>query len=118
MSEKQFEPCSLKESTHIEMDGKLYELGKEYTSEHQVLKYNDFNIEVCRGTTGWQLIHHGSFPILGIKPMRERKREPREFEEEFTKYGDKWHPRYCLNQGWSYERNEKAKFKCVEILED
>ena len=118
MSEKQFEECSLADATHVEMGGKVYKLGKEYTSEQEVLKYNDFNIDVCRGTAGWQLIHHGSFPVLGIKPLRERKQELIEFETTFVKYGDKWHPRYSLAQGWSYQNCKKTKFRCVQILEE
>ena len=84
MSEIQFEKCSLQDATHVEMGGKVYEFGKEYTSEHEVLRYNSHHINVCRNIefdtteTRWQLIHVDAFPILGIKPMKEKK--PIEFE--------------------------------------
>ena len=118
MSEKKFEPCSLAEATHVEMGGKMYELGKEYTSEQEVLKYNDFNIEFCRKPAGWQLIHVGSFPVLGIKPMKKIKPEPIEFEATFAKYDGNWYPLHSLDDGVSYLHNKKAKFRCVEILEE
>jgi hypothetical protein len=118
MSEQQFEKCSLADATHVEMDGKLYELGKEYTSEQKVLKYNDFNIDVCRGTAGWQLTHIGSFPILGIKPLREKKQEPIEFETTFVKHDNHWHPLYSLDYGFPCQKYKTARFKCVQILED
>ena len=113
MSEKKFEPCSLQDATHVEMDSKMYELGKQ----NEVLKYNDFMIEVNRGTAGWQLIHFGSFRTLGIKPMREKKPEPVVFEATFAKYDGKWHPLYSLDYGFPVQKYKTATFKCVEILE-
>jgi hypothetical protein len=79
MSEKKFEECTLEESTHVELGGKVYEFGDGYLSRHKSLKSKLWdNIEVKKGTEGWQLIHVDTFPILGIKPLRERKRKPRE----------------------------------------
>ena len=59
----------------------MYELGY-YPGKCEVLKFNSHHINVCRNIefhtteTCWQLIHVDAFPILGIKPMREKKREP------------------------------------------
>ena len=113
MSEN-FEECSLEQATHVEVNDKVHLLENDKIA----LEYYH---DKCIGIRWWDtdtFIPLGLFPLLGIKPTREKKREPIEFEEEFTKYGDKWYPRYCLNQGWSYERNVKARFKCVQILED
>ncbi len=75
----QWEEVALEEATHVEMGGLVYKLGQdEFTSEHQVLKCNDFNIEVYKGIPSGSLIHVDAFPILGIKPLRERKRKSRE----------------------------------------
>ena len=116
MSEKQFEPCSLEEATHVEMGGKVYEFDIR-SNDGQVLKCN-VCIEVYMETGGWQRIQAHAFPILGIKPMREKKREPIEFETTFAMYLGNWIPLYSMHDGFLYEDNKKVKFKCVEILED
>ena len=83
MSDK-FEECTLGEATHIEVNGKIHKLN--YADGNQVLRYNSHHIEVCRKIevhtteTRWQLIHVDAFPILGIKPIKEKKRKPIEFE--------------------------------------
>ena len=121
MSEKQFEECSLQDATHVEMGGKVYEFGKEYVSRHKSLKSEVWDhIEVEKGTEGWQLTHVLAFPILGIKPMRERKRkpEPIEFEAVFVQHDGHWHPLYSLDDGLSYLHCKKARFRCIQILED
>ena len=119
MSEKQFETCTLEEATHVEMGGKVYELGiaDGYESKHQVLKYNKFGMEVYMESAGWQRIYAYSFHILGIKPLREKKRKPIEFEKEFVMYDGKWYASYSLEHRFP-DNNKKKKFKCVEILEE
>jgi len=119
MSEKKFEKCSLEESTHVEVNGKVYEFGDGYLSRHKSLKSKVWdNIEVKKGTEGWQLIHVDAFQVLGIKPFKEIKPEPIEFEATFAHYDGKWHPLYSLDDGVSYQNCKKARFKCVEILEE
>ena len=118
MSEKQFEQCTLEDATHVEMGGKVHEFGNGFTSKGEVLKYNDSLIDVRRGTTGWQLIHVDTFSILGIKPLREKKPEPIEFEATFVKYDNHWHPLYSLDYGFPCQKYKTARFKCVQILED
>lgn len=120
MSENKFEECLLGDATHVEMGGKVYKLGQdEFTSEHQVLKCNDYNIEVHKGTYSGNIIHVNAFPLLGIKPLKEKKPEPIEFEATFIKHDGKWFPSYSFSLDDSnYQNNKKARFKCVEILED
>ncbi len=103
MSEKKLEECSLEQATHIEMGGKVYEFGNGFTSKGEVLKYNDYHIDVCRGTTGWQLIHVDTFPILGIKPL---KKKPIKFYHTF---GGPYAP---PNEAYG------KTFLCVEFLKE
>ncbi len=120
MSEKKLklEPCTLEEATHVEMGGLVSKLGQdEFTSEHQVLKYNNFNIEVHKGGGSGNLIHVNAFPLLGIKPLKEKKREPIEFEATFVMYDGCWQTLHSLEDRFP-DNCKKATFRCVEILED
>ena len=116
MSEQKFEPCTLEEATHVEMGGELYILGHDYGNK-QVLRRNSHNIEVSNTDAHWQLIHVFAFPLLGIKTLKEIKPEPIEFEAVFGKYDSKWYPMYGLDD-ITYQNSKKARFRCVEILED
>ena len=121
MSEKQFEPCTLEEATHVEMGGKVHELGIGDGSESkhpnvikQVIQYNRYCIEVYMESGGWQRIQTYAFPILGIKCLREKKQEPIEFEGEVvigTFHGADV-TMLLAPTGIG------TKFKCIEILED
>ena len=121
MSEKKFEECSLEDATHVKMGGVIYKLGirlnDDYDSKNRVAKHNSLYIEVCTEVFGWQLINSAVFPILGIQPLKEVKPEPIEFEVVFAKYDGKWYPLYGLDNN-TYQNSKKARFKCVEILED
>ena len=44
MSEEKFEPCTLEEATHIEVNGKVYKLGHD--EGDQVHRYSTNNIAV------------------------------------------------------------------------
>ena len=110
MSEKQFEPCSLKEATHVEMGGKIYKLGS-----YEVRAFWDYD-EVCVGIKvilsqrDERTIRHDLFPFLGIKPMKEKKREPIEFEHIFT-FEE-------ITLGIIPCEAEGKRFRCVQILEE
>lgn len=105
MSEKQFEECSLANATHAEtVTGKVYEISKHENRLRIVIQGYSVFIET------WE--------TLGIKPMREVKREPIEFDARFVKYDGKWHPLYSLDDGLSYKNCKTSRFRCVEILED
>ena len=114
MSEKNLEPCNLGEATHVEVNGKVYLLGG---NEVLLEDYHGKFIGI-RWLEEDAFIPEQLFPILGIKPLREIKPEPIEFEATFFKHDGKWHPLYSLDDGLSYQNCKKAKFKCVEILED
>jgi len=114
MSDKQFEPCSLGDATHIEVNGKVYLLGG---NEVLLESYHGVWIGI-RWLEEDAFIPENLFPILGIKPLREIKPEPVVFEATFVKYDGKWHPLHSLDDGVSYQNCKKAKFKCVEIVEE
>ena len=114
MSEKQFEECSLQDATHVEVNDKVYLLGgnevllESYHGERIGIRWYEEDV----------FIPENAFPILGIKPLKEKKREPIEFEATFAKYDGQWHPLHSLDDGVSYQNCKKATFKCVEILEE
>lgn len=119
MSDKKFEECSLEEATHVEMGGLVYKLGQdEFTSEHQVIKYNDYNIEVHKGTYSGNIIHVNAFPLLGIKPLKEVNPEPIEFKAVFVKHDGQWRQLLTIDDGTLIQNCKKVRFKCVEILEE
>jgi hypothetical protein len=111
MSEKKFEPCTLTEATHVEMGGKMYELDvwgsggacKDYEEGHCVGISVDDKDEILS-------IPISLFPILGIKPLKEIKPEPIEFEHIFT-FEE-------ITLGIIPCEAEGKRFRCVEILED
>ena len=113
MSDK-FEECTLGEATHVEVNGKVYLLGG-----------NEIALEYYHGECiglGWvkedAFIPKELLPVLGIKTFKEIKPEPIEFEAVFAEYNGMWHPLYNLDDNYAYQHDKKAKFKCVEILED
>ena len=114
MSDKQFEPCSLEEATHVEVGGKVHLL----ESDKIALEY--YHSE-CIGL-GWvkedAFIPKELFSTLGIKLWKEIKPEPIVFEAVFAKYDGKWHTMYNLDDGLSYQNCKKARFKCVQIFEE
>ena len=76
MSKIEFEPCQLADATHVEMGGKVYELGDGIVEK---FKNGGFPTLRFRNEIGfYELINESSFTTFGIKPMRERKRKPRE----------------------------------------
>ena len=76
MSEKQFEECSLEDATHVEVGGKVYEFGNGIVTKIKDGTYP--RIRVINESVGNDYINESSFPIFGIKPMKEKKRKPRE----------------------------------------
>ena len=118
MSEKKLERCSLREATHVEMGGKVYEVDDDGNGS---FAYKDYEEGHCVGIAVDNKDEIVSIPIslfsiLGIKPMRESKREPRE----------------CMALTIIAQRNGKdvvallpsddfelgMTVRCVEILED
>lgn len=105
MSKKQFEKCKLEQATHAEsVTGEVYLISKSENRLRIVVEgYSIFN---------------ETWKALGIKPLIEVKLEPIEFEATFAEYNGMWHPLYNLDDNYAYQHDKKAKFKCVQILED
>ena len=114
MSEKQFEPCTLEKTTHVEVNGKVYLLGG---NEVGLEYYHDECIGL-RWVMEDAFIPKEIFTTFGIKTFKEIKREPIEFEATFAKYDGNWHPLHSLDDGVSYLHCKKTKFRCVQILEE
>ena len=107
MSEKKLEECSLEEATHIEVNSKMYKLGG-----YEVVR--EYYRNDCIGLRWYEwdaFIPKELFPILGIKTLFEHKPELIEFD-------GKWRTLYLGDNHLPYENSKKAKFKCIEILED
>ena len=114
MSEKQFEPCSLEEATHVEVGSKVYEFGNGIVTKIKDGTYP--RIRVINESVGNDYINESSFPIFGIKPMRKAKRKPREcmaltvIAQRFGKDVVALLPTDDFELGMTV--------RCVEILED
>ena len=111
----QWEECSLNDATHVDVNGEVHQIKAGGKVERSV----DFGwIDILVGENKWANIPKEAFPLLGIKPLKEIKQEPIEFEATFAKYLGNWIPLYTMHDGFLYEDNKKAKFKCIQILED
>jgi hypothetical protein len=111
MSDKQFEPCTLTEATHVEVGGKTYKIGGyEVIAFCNSVKTRRLGINIM--LDGWDVrtIRQELFPILGIKTFKEIKPEPIEFEHIFT-FEE-------ITLGIIPCEAEGKRFRCVEILED
>lgn len=116
MSKIQYEECSLEEATHVEINGCVVEIKER---DGLVERSVDFGwIDILVGENKWANIPQEAFFALGIKPLKEIKQEPIEFEATFAKYLGNWIPLYTMHDGFLYEDNKKAKFKCIQILEE
>jgi len=111
------------DATHVEINGEVHEL-KEDGKAKRPVDFGSIDILVERSVDcymyvdKWANIPKEAFPLLGIKCLRKFKPTPIEFTAVFAKYDGKWYPLYCLDDGFAYQNNKKAKFKCVEILEE
>ena len=114
MSEKKFEPCTLEDATHVEVKGVAYFLGHGKV----LLAYDEDDRVGISIVDACAFIPVDAFPLLGIKPLREKKQEPIEFETTFVKHDNHWHPLYSLDYGFPCQKYKTARFKCVQILED
>ena len=114
MSEN-FEPCTLEEATHVEVGGNVYKF--EMDGVAQIIFGTEENTSFPRRKIGivlrikdghWKTIFMDCFPIFNIKPLKEIKREPREFVHIFRKGSSMSYP------SWA----ENGMFRCVEISEE
>lgn len=100
MSDKQFEPCTLEEATHVEINKVVYQIVGNICTYNIGLRWLEEDV--------WIPIE--LFPILGIKPLRERKQEPIVFEHIFT-FEE-------TSLGIIPDEAEGKRFRCVQILEE
>jgi hypothetical protein len=117
----QWEECSIHDATHIEINGVVHEIkvaGKIVKSGLPYVGGIYTCIDISFGEKYWNQITEELFPFLGIKPLRKPQPKPIEFEATFASYDGNWHPLYSLDDGVSYQNNKKARFRCVEILEE
>ena len=120
----QWEEVELMDATHVEINGVVHEIKEQDGIVERSVEFGCINILVERSVdcyidvNKWAQIPQEAFPFLGIKCLRKKKREPIEFEAAFAKYDGRWHPLYCLDDGFAHQNNKKAKFRCVEILEE
>ena len=111
MSEN-FEECSLEEATHVEVNGKVHLLENDKIA----LEYYH---DKCIGIRWWDtdtFIPEELFSTLGIKPLKEIKPEPIEFEfiPSLEMAKDMWLPADFIVPMEAVGK----KFKCVQILEE
>lgn len=116
----QWEECSINDATHVEINGEVHEIkigGKVLKSGKSTIDGQYLCLSIQTNIYSWIQIPQEAFPLLGIKCLRGKKQNPIEFEAAFTMYDGKWHPLYCSDDGFAYQNNKKAKFRCVEIME-
>lgn len=122
MSNIQWVECDLVNATHIEINGEVHELKADgNVKKSGLLCSGNFRcIDILIGFNKFEQIHVDLFPFLGIKCLRKAKPTPIEFEATFASYDGNggWRPMYTLDDGIAYQNFKKAKFKCVEILEE
>lgn len=119
MSEQKFEPCTLRDATHVSINGIVYKIGSyDVRAFWNSNRSEQVGINIVVTQHDQRTIRQDLFLILGIQPLKEINPEPIEFETVFAKYDDKWYPLYGLNDVASFENRKKARFRCVEILED
>ncbi|NBP66833.1 MAG: hypothetical protein EBU66_19575 [Bacteroidetes bacterium] len=114
--ETNWEEVELMDATHVEISGKVHKITERGgTVERSV----DFGwIDILIEENKWANIPQEAFPLLGIKPLIKVKPTPIEFEATFIFYDGNWRPFYTLDNGIAYQNFKKAKFRCVEILEE
>jgi hypothetical protein len=110
----QWEQVELKDATHVEMGGEVYEIGSG-----KVEPFVNFGcIDILVGMNDWAQIPQEAFQILGIRCLRKFKPKPIEFEAEFVSYDGNWRPLYSLDDGLAYQNFKLIKFHCVQIMEE
>jgi hypothetical protein len=117
----QWEECSINDATHIEINGVVHEIkvgGKVVKSGLPYVGGIYTCIDISFGEKYWNQITEELFPFLGIKPLRKPQPKPIEFEATFVMYDGCWQTLHSLEDRFPNENCKRAKFKCVEILEE
>jgi hypothetical protein len=111
----QWEEVELKDATHVEINGEVHEIKER---DGIVERSVDFGwIDILVGENKWANIPQEAFFALGIRCLRKFKPTPIEFEAEFVMYDGCWQTLHSLEDRFP-NNCKRAKFKCVEILED
>ena len=112
----QWEEVELMDATHVEINGVVHEITERGgTVERSV----DFGwIDILVGENKWANIPQEAFLLLGIRCLRKFKPKPIEFEATFVMYDGCWQTLHSLEDRFPNENCKRAKFRCVEILED
>jgi hypothetical protein len=115
----QWEEVELKDATHVEINGKIWELTRDgNVKKSGLLCSGNFRyIDILIGFNKFEQIHVDLFPFLGIKPLRKPQPKPIEFEATFVMYDGCWQTLHSLEDRFP-DNCKKATFRCVEILED
>jgi hypothetical protein len=112
----QWEEVALEDATHVEINGEVHEIKER---DGIVERSVDFGwIDILIEENKWANIPQEAFLLLGIRCLRKFKPKPIEFEAMFAKCDGGWQPLYSLDDGFAYQNNKKAKFRCVQIMED
>ncbi len=111
----QWEEVALEDATHVEINGVVHEITEK---GGMVERSVDFGWIILIEENKLANIPQEAFPLLGIRCLRKVKRKPIEFEGVFASYNGRWHPLYCSDDMIAYKNNKKAKFRCVQIMED
>jgi hypothetical protein len=110
MSRIEFKPCKFEEATHVEVNDKVYLLGG---NEVELESYHNERIGI-RWQEGDVFIPVDAFPIFGVQPLKEKKREPIEFIGYTKYYGQTAAHVIHVPAGVPLY----ATFRCVQILEE
>ena len=119
----QWEECSLDDATHVEINGEVFEL-KEDGKVKRSVDFGYIDILVERSVDGyvdvdkWANIPQEAFSLFGIKCLRKVKPTPIEFKAKLISFDGSWMLLHSLDDKFAHQNFKKAKFKCVEILED
>jgi len=116
----QWEEVALEDATHVEINGKIWELKRGGNVEKSGgLSIDGFHsIDILVGVNDWTNIPKELFPLLGIRCLRKFKPKPIEFKATFVSYDGNWRLLDCLEDGFAHQNFKKKKFRCIEILED
>ncbi len=112
----QWEEVELMDATHVEINGCVVEIKERDGLVERSVDCGTIHILV--GENNWANIPKEAFLFFGIKCLRKKKREPIEFEATFVICDGGWQTLYCLDDGFAFQNNKKATFRCVEILEE
>ena len=116
---KKFEKCSLEEATHVAMGGTTYKIGDYAVRAFwNSTKSERVGVNIIVDGYDQRTIRQDLFPILGIKPLKEVKPKPIEFEAVFVKHDGAWRQLLTIDDGISIQNCKVARFKCVEISEE